>query len=91
MYDPLHRRWPSVDEPTLGVGHCNPEPATFYSGFPWSFAQRRKKGERIGLGRLPGDIVVRGRRSTFGFPLATCLLLSILFSVLLRLFQRWAP
>jgi len=48
-------------------------------------------GERIGLGRLPGDIVVRGRRSTFYFPLATCLLLSILFSVLLRLFQRWAP
>jgi hypothetical protein len=48
-------------------------------------------GERIGLGRLPGDIVVRGRRSTFYFPLATCLLLSILFSVLMRLFQRWAP
>jgi len=48
-------------------------------------------GERLGLGRLPGDIVVRGRRWTFYFPLATCLLLSILISVLMRLFQRGAP
>jgi len=48
-------------------------------------------GERIGLGRLPGDIIVRGRRTTFYFPVVTCLLLSILFTLLLRLFRRWAP
>ncbi|WP_406696327.1 DUF2905 domain-containing protein [Singulisphaera sp. Ch08] len=48
-------------------------------------------GERIGLGRLPGDIIVRGRRTTFYFPVVTCLLLSILFSLLMSLFQRRAP
>jgi hypothetical protein len=45
-------------------------------------------GEQVGLGRLPGDIVVRGERSTFYFPLATCLLLSVLLSLLLWLVQR---
>jgi hypothetical protein len=46
--------------------------------------------ERVGLGRLPGDIVVRGERSVFYFPLATCLLLSVAASLVLCLFQRWA-
>jgi Protein of unknown function (DUF2905) len=40
------------------------------------------------LGRLPGDIVLRGRNSTFFFPLATCLLLSLLFSVVMWLLRR---
>lgn len=45
-------------------------------------------GERVGLGRLPGDIVVRGERSTFYFPLATCLVLSVVLSLLLWFVQR---
>jgi hypothetical protein len=45
-------------------------------------------GERIGLGRLPGDIVVRGERFTFYFPLATCILLSLLLSLLVWLVKR---
>jgi hypothetical protein len=49
-------------------------------------------GERIGLGRLPGDIVVRGQRSTIYFPLATSLLLSLVLTLVLNLvvwiFQR---
>ena len=45
-------------------------------------------GERIGLGRLPGDIVVRGERFTFYFPLATCVLLSLLLSLLVWLVKR---
>ena len=45
-------------------------------------------GGRVGLGRLPGDIVVRGERSTFYFPLATCLLLSVLLSLVMWLVQR---
>jgi len=47
-------------------------------------------GERagFGLGRLPGDIVVRGERSTFYFPLATCLLISVVLSLLLWLVRR---
>jgi DUF2905 family protein len=47
-------------------------------------------GERlpIRLGRLPGDIVIRGKNTTFYFPLMTCLLLSLLFSLLSWLFRR---
>lgn len=45
-------------------------------------------GERIGLGRLPGDIVVRGERFTFYFPLATCVLLSLLLSLLVWVVRR---
>jgi DUF2905 family protein len=45
-------------------------------------------GERIGLGRLPGDIVIRGERSTFYFPLATCIVLSVLLSLILWFVQR---
>jgi Protein of unknown function (DUF2905) len=39
-------------------------------------------------GRLPGDIVIRGRNSTFYFPVVTCILLSLLFSVVMWLFRR---
>lgn len=45
-------------------------------------------GERVGLGRLPGDIVVRGERTTFYFPLATCLVLSVVLSLFLWLIER---
>lgn len=40
------------------------------------------------LGRLPGDLVVRRGSWTLFFPLATCLLLSLLISLLLWLFRR---
>jgi hypothetical protein len=40
------------------------------------------------LGRLPGDIVYRGRNSTFYFPIATSILLSVLFSVVMWFFNR---
>jgi hypothetical protein len=36
---------------------------------------------QIGLGRLPGDIVIERENMTFYFPLMTCLLLSVLFSL----------
>ena len=36
---------------------------------------------QIGLGRLPGDIVIERNNVTFYFPLMTCLLLSVLFSL----------
>ncbi|MBI1786613.1 MAG: DUF2905 domain-containing protein [Acidobacteria bacterium] len=42
----------------------------------------------IRLGRLPGDLEIRGKNSVFYFPLATCLLLSVLLSVVLWLFGR---
>ncbi len=40
------------------------------------------------IGRLPGDLVVRGKNSTFYFPLMTCVLLSILLSLVLYIIGR---
>ena len=40
------------------------------------------------LGRLPGDILVRRENFTFYFPLASCLLVSALISLLFFLFRR---
>jgi len=44
---------------------------------------------RVGLGRLPGDIVVRRDSFTFAFPLMTSLLLSLLATLLLNLWAWW--
>jgi Protein of unknown function (DUF2905) len=40
------------------------------------------------LFRLPGDFTVRRGPVTFYFPLASCILLSILFTLLMLLFRR---
>jgi hypothetical protein len=42
----------------------------------------------IRLGRLPGDILIRGKNSAFYFPLATCLLISVVLSLILWLVNR---
>jgi hypothetical protein len=41
------------------------------------------------LGRLPGDIVYRGKNSVFYFPLATSILLSIVLSLVLYVISRF--
>lgn len=41
------------------------------------------------LGRLPGDILYRGKNTTFYFPLATSILLSVLLSLMLYLVGRF--
>jgi hypothetical protein len=41
------------------------------------------------LGRLPGDFVYRGKTTTFYFPLATSILLSVAVSVVLYLIGRF--
>jgi hypothetical protein len=43
---------------------------------------------RIGLGRLPGDIVIERDNVTLYFPLMTCFLLSLLFSLVLWVVNR---
>jgi hypothetical protein len=40
------------------------------------------------IGRLPGDIEIRGRNTVFYFPLATCILLSLALTLILWLFRR---
>lgn len=37
------------------------------------------------LGRLPGDIVWQGRSGTFYFPIATCIVLSVVLSAIVWL------
>jgi hypothetical protein len=43
---------------------------------------------RIGLGRLPGDIMYQRGNATFYFPLASSILISIVLSLVLWLFNR---
>jgi hypothetical protein len=40
------------------------------------------------IGRLPGDITVRRENFTFHFPLATCLLVSVILSLIIWLFRK---
>ena len=40
------------------------------------------------LGRLPGDITIRRGNATFYFPIVTCLVLSVLFTLLMALLRR---
>lgn len=40
------------------------------------------------LGRLPGDIVIQRDNFSFYFPLGTCLLLSVLLSILFAFLRR---
>jgi hypothetical protein len=41
------------------------------------------------LGRLPGDLVYRGKNTSVYFPLATSLVLSVVLSIVLYLFSKW--
>jgi hypothetical protein len=41
------------------------------------------------IGRLPGDILYRGKNTTFYFPLATSIVLSVLLSLILYVIGRW--
>jgi Protein of unknown function (DUF2905) len=43
---------------------------------------------QLGLGRLPGDIVIERENMRLYFPLATCLLISLLLSVVLWVVNR---
>lgn len=40
------------------------------------------------LGKLPGDIYIKGKNVVFYFPLATCLVISIIITLLFYLLRR---
>ena len=40
------------------------------------------------IGRLPGDIIYRGKNTTLYVPLVTCIVLSIIFSLIMYLVNR---
>ena len=43
----------------------------------------------IPLGKLPGDIVYRGKNSTVHFPLATSVILSVVLTLVLWALGKW--
>jgi hypothetical protein len=47
-------------------------------------------GERLPIrfGRLPGDIVLRGKNTTFYFPIVTCLIVSVVLTLIGWIFSR---
>jgi hypothetical protein len=45
-------------------------------------------GKIPGVGKLPGDIIIRKENFTFYFPLATCILLSLILSVIFHFINR---
>jgi DUF2905 family protein len=42
----------------------------------------------IKLGQLPGDIHIHGKNSSFYFPLATCIVISVLLSLVMWILRR---
>ena len=42
----------------------------------------------LGLGKLPGDIIVKKENSTFYFPIVTCIVVSVVISLILMFFRK---
>ena len=42
----------------------------------------------LGLGRLPGDIVIKKENSSFYFPIVTCVVVSVVVSLILMFFKN---
>jgi hypothetical protein len=40
------------------------------------------------IGRLPGDIIIQRHNTTFYFPIVTCILLSVVLSLVMWLLNR---
>ncbi|MDH5300278.1 MAG: DUF2905 domain-containing protein [Gammaproteobacteria bacterium] len=44
--------------------------------------------QKLGLGRLPGDIVIEKENARFYFPVVTSLIISIILSLIFWLFRK---
>lgn len=42
----------------------------------------------ISLGHLPGDIFIKGEHGSFYFPIVSCIVISIVLSILMNLFHH---
>ena len=71
--------WHPVAKWLIGIGLI-----LIVVGLFWQFL-----GRWIPLGRLPGDIYIEKDNVKFYFPLASCLLVSIVISVILLLISKW--
>ena len=43
--------------------------------------------KKLSLGQLPGDILFKNGNSTFFFPIMTCLIISIILTMIFNLFK----
>ena len=43
----------------------------------------------IGFGRLPGDIVIKKENFSFYFPIVTCIVVSVVISLILIFLRKW--
>ena len=57
--------------------------ALFAAGLAWPWLAR------LGLGRLPGDIVIKTEHGGLYFPIVTCILVSVVVSFLFWLAGRF--
>ncbi|WP_413374523.1 DUF2905 domain-containing protein [Alkalihalobacillus sp. 1P02AB] len=46
-------------------------------------------GRFIPIGKLPGDIFIKGENTTFYFPVVTCLIISVILSLIFMLIGRF--
>lgn len=52
------------------------------------FGEKIMSNFKLPLGKLPGDIYIKKDNFTFFFPIVTCILLSIILTLILNLFRR---
>ena len=43
--------------------------------------------KKIGLGQLPGDVIFKSGNSTFLFPIVTCIIISVVLTIIFNLFK----
>jgi len=43
--------------------------------------------KKLGLGQLPGDIIFKSGNSTFFFPIVTCIIISVVLTIIFNLFK----
>ena len=43
--------------------------------------------KKIGLGQLPGDLIFKSGNSTFLFPVVTCIIISVVLTIIFNLFK----
>ena len=43
--------------------------------------------KKLGLGQLPGDVIFKSGNSTFIFPIVTCIIISVVLTIIFNLFK----
>jgi hypothetical protein len=45
-------------------------------------------GQKMGIGKLPGDIYIQKGNFTFFFPVVTCIIISLILTLIAMIFRR---